>query len=131
MDSGETFRLQVAESDRRQAHHGQYTYLRLVEERLRRLRKSRNHLAWWFGRSNEAEKDFPEARFTHPRPVAEIVRYAVELFPGNMPLACYPPAKYFWGHIQEALDWLICPMRKRPAKFSWADDADRRRFITK
>ena len=48
MDRRETFRLQAAESGRRQAHHGQYIYLRLVEERLRRLRKSRNHLAWWF-----------------------------------------------------------------------------------
>ena len=39
MDSGETFRLQAAESGRRQAHHGQYTYLRLVEERLRPFEK--------------------------------------------------------------------------------------------
>ena len=61
MDRRETFRLQAAESGRRQAHHGQYTYLHLVEERLRRLRKSLNHLAWWFGRSNEAEKDFRRA----------------------------------------------------------------------
>ena len=45
MDRRETFRLQAAESGRRQAHHGHDIYLRLVEERLRRLRKRRNHLA--------------------------------------------------------------------------------------
>ncbi|WP_294521114.1 hypothetical protein [uncultured Anaerovibrio sp.] len=45
MDRRETFRLQAAKSGRRQAHHGQNTYLRLVEERLRRLRRNRNLIA--------------------------------------------------------------------------------------